>query len=361
MSRTASDLPESDRLADFPHPRETEVLYGQGAAEAALLAAYRSNRMPHAVILGGPEGVGKATLAYRFARFVFAHPDPAAASVQAATNLQVASHLPAARQVAAGSHPNLQVLRREPDTKSGKMRTGISVDDTRRVRDFFTLKPATPGWRVLIVDPADDLNPSSSNALLKLVEEPPNRSLILIVSHAPQRLLPTIRSRCRLLRLPPLDASALRRILADLGVDAADMADALAHADGSVRRAVALLEEEARLSYEIVDLHVRDGGAFDLLRALQLADRIQAGRRGDALAHFTDAVSTALAAILRDNRDLPARRLAPVAELWNKLYRSQGEIEAFNVDSRHFVIETLRDLSALPLRAGGNRSGRAHS
>jgi DNA polymerase-3 subunit delta' len=229
------------------------------------------------------------------------------------------------------------------------------------VRDFFALKAAQPGWRVLIVDAAEELNPNSANALLKLIEEPPALCLILIVSHEPKRILPTIRSRCRVLRLALLDDGALRRVLAEIGIAAEDAEDALRHADGSIRRAVAMLEDEARLAREVVHVHVRDGGAFDLPKALQLAEKIQAGRRGDSLSRFTEAVSAALEGILRHNRDLPARRLAPVAELWNKLSRAQGEIETYNLDSRPFVIETLRDLSALPLRAGGKRSGRENA
>jgi DNA polymerase-3 subunit delta' len=190
---------------EIPHPRETFALLGHAQAECALLDEYRSGRVAHAWLIGGPTGIGKATLAYRMARFVLAHPDPLAPAVRDATTLVVPPGAPAARRVAGRAHPDLLVLEREPDDK-GKMRTVITVDQVRRTVSFFGSTAGEGGWRVCIVDSADELQyPQGSNALLKVLEEPPPRSLFLLVSHAPGRLLPTIRSRCRRLTLRPLD------------------------------------------------------------------------------------------------------------------------------------------------------------
>ena len=168
-----------------------------------MLKAYRSGRIPHAWLIGGAQGIGKATLAYRMARFVLAHRDPLAPDVQRAETLSVDPSDPVARHVAAGAHGGLLTLERTLNDK-GVMRTVITVDETRETISFFGSTAAVEGWRVCIVDTVDELNPNAANALLKILEEPPRQSLFLLVSHAPARVLPTIQSRCRKLALRPL-------------------------------------------------------------------------------------------------------------------------------------------------------------
>src|SRR5476649_710129 len=189
--------------AAIAHPRETAVLFGHREAETALLNAYRSGRIPHAWLIGGAQGIGKATLAYRMARFVLAHRNPLAPEVQRAETLNVAASDPVARHVAAGAHGGLLTLERSLNDK-GVLRTVITVDETRETISFFGSTAAVDGWRVCIVDTVDELNANAANALLKVLEEPPQRSLFLLVSHASARVLPTIQSRCRKLALRPL-------------------------------------------------------------------------------------------------------------------------------------------------------------
>ncbi|MGH6678582.1 MAG: DNA polymerase III subunit delta', partial [Bradyrhizobium sp.] len=179
-----------------PHPRETTVLFGHREAQAALLNAYRSGRIPHAWLIGGAQGIGKATLAYRMARFALAHRDPNSAEVQRAESLFVDPTDPVARHIAAGAHGSLLTLQRTLNEK-GVMRTVITVDETRETIAFFGSTAAVDGWRICIVDTVDELNPNAANALLKILEEPPQQSLFLLVSHAPARVLATIQSRCR--------------------------------------------------------------------------------------------------------------------------------------------------------------------
>src|ERR1700716_3459969 len=153
-------------------PRETTALFGHRQAEATLLNAYRSGRIPHAWLIGGAQGVGKATLAYRMARFVLAHRDPLAADVQRAETLFVDRSDPVARHVAAGAHGGLLTLERSLNDK-GVMRTVITVDETRETISFFGSTAAVEGWRICIVDTVDEINPSAANALLKILQEPP--------------------------------------------------------------------------------------------------------------------------------------------------------------------------------------------
>ncbi len=177
----ADDLPEADALAGAPHPRHVFSLVGHKRAEAEMLTAYREGRLAHAWLIGGREGIGKATLAWRFARFVLANPDPAAKAVAEARDLSVEPSHPAARLLAGLAHPDFALIRREWKANPKRLSTEIAVEEVRAGLQVFRLSAAFGGWRVAIVDSADELNPNSANALLKTVEEPPERALILLV------------------------------------------------------------------------------------------------------------------------------------------------------------------------------------
>jgi len=321
-----------------PHARETTAFFGHAAAERALLDAYRGGRIPHAWLIGGPPGIGKATLAYRMARFVHAHPDPAAPAVQAAASLAIDPEHPAVRRIAARAHGGLLVLERT-EGESGALRTVITVDEVRRTIGFFGRTAGEGGWRICIVDSADELQyPQGSNALLKILEEPPRRALLLLASHAPGRLLPTIRSRCRQLALRPLAPEDIARAAAAaLGrsADEEEVAEAAAAADGSVGRAVQLLAGDA--------LKVRER-VTELLAALPSVDAMALHALGDALgradpqafAAFVDTVRDWLTARLGRGSGEPAR-LAQVAEVWEKLNGAAREVEVFNLDRKPMV------------------------
>src|ERR1700722_17360763 len=242
-----------DRADAPPHPRERFGLVGHARAELAVLEALRAGRLAHAWLICGPEGIGKATLAFRIARFMLSGRDPFARAAEAYSIDVIETDL-VSRQIAAGAHPDLFVLERTLGT-TGKLRTEITVEDARRATSFLQATSAQGGWKVLIVDVADELNRNAANALLKIIEEPPGRSLALLVAHAPSRLVATIRSRCHRLRLHPLTPGGLARILADLpGGRASEgaIADAAALAEGSVKRALLLMQEQAGVLVRMV-------------------------------------------------------------------------------------------------------------
>jgi DNA polymerase III subunit delta' len=326
-----------------PHPRETCGLFGHREAEAALLEAYRSGRIPHAWLLGGAQGIGKATLAYRMARFVLKHRDPLAADVQRATSLEVDPSDPVARRIAAGAHGGLLVLQRSLSEK-GVMRTVITVDETRETITFFGSTAAVDGWRICIVDTVDELNPNAANALLKILEEPPRQSLFLLVSHAPGRVLPTILSRCRRLTLRPLASAdvvqALSRITGLAGDDPT-LLEAADAAEGSVARALTLLGGDA------VKLHHRTAA---LLATLPRVDQRELHALGDALggsdkvalATFVDSIDRWLGTRLHTddpNADLP--RLARLAEVWEKINRAARDTAEYNLERKPFVFSVF--------------------
>ncbi len=335
-----------DAAISVSHPKETTSLFGHRDAETTLLEAYRSGRIPHAWLIGGGRGIGKATLAYRLARFVLAHGDPLAAEVQAATTLHVDRQHPVARQIAAGAHGGLLTLERTANEK-GVMRSVITVDETRETIAFFGSTAAIDGWRICIVDTVDELNANAANALLKILEEPPRRSILLLVTHAPGKVLPTIQSRCRKLALRPLSTTDVSAAAADATKIAADDPALLAAAqisEGSVGRAVGLLDGDA------LKLHQRTA---ELLRMLPNVDPRQLHALGDALtgsnrstlAAFIDSVDHWLGEQLRID---PARadlaqlaRLARLAEVWEKINRAARDVEAFNLDRKPLVFSVF--------------------
>jgi DNA polymerase-3 subunit delta' len=347
---------EPDRLQNAPHPRDTHVLIGHRRQEEAFLAALRSGRMHHAWLLGGPEGIGKASFAYRTARFMLAGGDPLRRA-EIGADLAVAQSETASRKIAAQSHPDLHLLRRiaKPDGKS--FTSNIPVDLVRRVIDRFGTSAGEGGWRVTIVDSAEDLDRPGANALLKLLEEPPPRSLFLIVAHAPGRILPTIRSRCRLLSFEPLaagDVAEAGRIALEavrLPYDGSALSRAAALSDGSVKRALSYVDPETLALVEAVRARLDALPSVDLSALLALGEDV-AGRAGEAdFSVMIETVQGWLSEHLHAHAGAGPARLAPLAEVWERLARAAAEVETYNLDRRPLVMSLFHDLSEAVARS----------
>lgn len=262
---------ERDQSAEIAHPRETTSLVGHERAEAAFLEAYRGGRLPHAWLIAGPRGIGKATLAYRFARFVLSQP-----SAENVESLAIPTTSQAFQRVAAGSHGDLMAIERAADEKSGRLRAEIVVDDVRKLHHFFTMTSAETPWRIAVVDSADEMNRNAANALLKLLEEPPARGLLLLVAHTPGRLLPTIRSRCRRLDLRPLSIEAVSDVI---GLRRPDIHGAerlaLAHlSGGSPGRALEIAASGGMDFYHDLTAHLERLPNLDIPALYGFADRL---------------------------------------------------------------------------------------
>lgn len=353
--KPVEERPPHDALDDVRLPRQTAILVGHREAEQALLDAYRSGRMHHGWILAGERGIGKATLAFRLARFVFAHPDPSAPEVAKAKDLSVPADNPNAHWLEIGAHPNLLHLQREWDDQRGRYRTVLSVESIRRITPFLGTTAGEGGWRVVIVDPADDMNPSAANAILKNLEEPPRQTLFLLIAKSRGALLPTILSRCRTLSLSPLSADETQAVVKAAAPEFAKASDAklaAALAGGSPRRFIEL-ERQAGVELYRLMREAIEGGATEAQLALSA--------RASAAAvteQFLDLFRGYLGRRVRGEAEpasaasLPAVPLVRWAELWEKATLSGREVETYNLDRRQFVLDLL-ETSAAALRQPG--------
>ncbi|NVK36046.1 MAG: DNA polymerase III subunit delta' [Rhodobacteraceae bacterium] len=341
--------PEIDALDGVPLPREQQHFIGHQHAEQALLDAYRSERFHHAWILGGPKGIGKATLAYRFARFANANPDRFSADVMAANSLEVSPSHPVFSQIAQGANPNVLHLRRPWDEKNKRFKSDLPVDEIRRTVSFFGTTASSDAWRICIVDAADDMNISSANALLKVLEEPPARCLFLVLSHAPGRLLPTIRSRCRRLDVHPLKDEEVvdgLRLLSTGAVPSGDeLADLVRFSEGSLRSALTLLAGDGlAINRGFVSL-AEQAPNVDTLALHSLADVIAARGQNDNWDSFQLIARQWLHHRMRQETSLGPARLVSWAELWEKMTQATADADALNLDRKQVVLDVFQNLS----------------
>lgn len=341
---------ETDQEPGVAHPRETYALTGHEAAERMLWEAFAGERMHHAWMLTGPKGVGKATLAYRFARHVLG------ARPSGARPLDVDPEDPIARRIASRSHGDVFVVRRGLNDR-GKPRTEITVEEARGLVSFFSLKPAEGGWRVAIIDAVDDLNRNAANAILKTLEEPPSKTVLLLICHTPGATLATIRSRCRRLDLRPLPEQDVRGALMAQCAGKVDEA-AVRFADGRPGRAIALTAADVGSIYETLTNAIRDApkeGARAFLKGMYA----KAGDRSQRLTMFLSlsrdlmrrAAAVGSGVDSSDERDagLFARLATParahrLAEAFEALLELEREAEGLDMDPTHAFARAARVL-----------------
>ncbi|TNJ41271.1 DNA polymerase III subunit delta' [Phaeobacter sp. B1627] len=359
------DLPRADQADGAPHPRETDRLFGHAAAEAAFLEAFTSERLHHAWLIMGPRGVGKATLAWRIARFLLATPpmedDGLFGAPPPPASLEIGADHPVSHRIQALAEPGLAAITRSYNDK-GRLRDQIVVDDIRVLNKFFGLSSAEGGHRVVIVDSADEMNVNAANALLKMLEEPPARTTLLLISHQPSRLLPTIRSRCRTLRLGQLSPADMQAALTQAGAELPpDPTHLSALAAGSVGAAMRLLSLEGGKLYSELLAIADSMPRLDRQRAMALAEKAAARNAGERFELMLTLIDVLLVRLARTgatgqppapeaaaNEGAILSRLSPdphKARAWADLAATVTERtrhgQAVNLDPAALVLDTV--------------------
>lgn len=353
-------LPQADQVTGAPHPRETETLHGHTSAETAFLDAHTSGRLHHAWLITGPKGIGKATLAWRIARFLAAQPvandgglfDPPPSP----SSLDIPSDHPVWRRCLQLAEPRIALCRRAWDDKAKRLKSALTVDEVRKLKGHFTLSAVDGGRRVALIDAVDEMNTAAANALLKLLEEPPIDTVLLLICHQPARLLPTIRSRCRTLRLSPPSDEDFARALAAMGRPLDDLT-ALHHLTaGSVGEAVRLLEQDGLALFDQIVALLCTAPGMDR-QAIAALGATAAGRaNAESYQMLTDLTQLVLARFARAGiagpetltpAEMPvAARLCPDthkariwAELQQNLTQRVAHARAVNLDPEQVILD----------------------
>lgn len=339
---------------DDKHPRRRNVLIGHSGAERQLFDAYCSGKMHHAWILGGPPGIGKATLAYRFAKFILANPDPGRITGTPGS-LAVPPDHPSARRAAMQGHADLLTIAPIWDPKTKKFKREIGAEQARRATGFFSHTAGEGGWRICVVDPADQMSITAANALLKILEEPPERAIFLLVADIPGRLMATVRSRCLRLNLLPLEDTEVYSVLED--VFAADnpyredeIAKAAQIAAGSPGRAIKLLESGTLPLFDSFLEIIATSPQFDQRKALVLSERLGARSAGDQYDLFFGLLLDWIAEQASDQIVHQTRgRGAGIhpgraAQAYDEISRSLRRANGLNLDKQQVIIQALTEL-----------------
>ncbi len=357
-------------------PRENPDLVGHEDADRQMLDAWSSGRLHHGWLITGPKGIGKATLAYRFARFLLANGSPTPTEdagpalfgndelpTVAPNSLAIDPEHPVFHRVAANGHADLQSIERGMSDDGKRMQTIIPVDKIRAAGHTMSLTAGEGGWRIVIVDGAEDMNPNAANALLKMLEEPPPRAILLLISHAPGRLLPTIRSRCRQLKLSPLENATIAALIGSYRPDIpeADRSTLTSLADGSIGRALDLADGDGVLLMRML-LGLFNGlPNLNMEAAHKFADLVSKRDADNAWRTATEIASRSLCDLVSAgarNMDLASRgytpeeaqslmRLTTLAntsrwiEVWEKNNELFARADSVNLDRKQVMISAL--------------------
>lgn len=338
---------QHDTLDGVPSPAETVHLFGHDEAAAMLSAAYKAGKLPHALIFAGPVGIGKATLAFHLAHHLLKYPQPGMAPDTLAAP-DPASGL--FRQIASGASPAVMHLTRPLNERTKGYKTVVTVDEIRKVGAFLSMTSHDGGYRVVIIDPADDMNVNAANALLKNLEEPPQRTLFVLIVHAPGRLLPTIRSRCQVVRLSALGEGDLMRVLDTMEPpppqDETQRAALASRAGGSVRAAI-LLTQYGGLEIAETLAALLKGDRTDIAGAYRLAEAV-AGR--DRAVQF-DIFNRRALDLLADSASSAAlagslRKAKALSDSWQEALDAISETDTYNLDKKQHALAMIDRLNS---------------
>jgi len=338
---------------DLIKPRDNPYLVGHEVQEKLILDAWRNRVLHHAYLISGPKGIGKATFAYRMARFLLSADENKAENYK---SLEISPNNDIFKQISANAHPDFKVIERgyiktdrqkiykalssgnymnEDDLAKLKKSAEIVVDDVREVCDFLAKSSAYGGWRIVIIDSVDEMNRSSANAILKVLEEPPHRTMMLLVAHNPDTLLPTVRSRCAKLELKPLQdnitASLLRRYCSDLNESEVKKISVLA--EGSIGKAMVYVDGNAVDFYDRIKKTVKDGKNFKIKDILEFSD---IAVKDNNYELFKELIGRFLAEQARSGINA-----LTYTKLFDDFSRIFKQTESLNLDKRQVVMNMM--------------------
>lgn len=337
----------ADKIDGIPHPAETFDLIGHEETTKQVLQQYASGRMHHALLLTGPRGIGKATFALRVASHVFRHPDGTNAPLGFVDS---SPNDPIDGKLAARSHPNLLHMMRPWDEKTKKFKTQLTVDVIRLTVPFFGTSRGEEGWRIAIVDAADDMNASAANALLKILEEPPHNTLFFVLSHSPAKVLPTIRSRCQQISMKPLQEDQVLSVLSKFGaldgLSNNDQSLLGALAKGSVRTGLMLTRENGLEIYKSFMSACSRLDKPDWSQIQLMAEKVTARGKEDGfrllLAFANEFMEAHATGRLGEKNDISS--LARWAQVWEKTQNSIRLTEGYNLDKKQVILNLFQDM-----------------
>ena len=362
-------------IEDVPPSRQCRKVVGHEQAQSLFLDAFNADKLHHAWLITGPRGVGKASLAYAMARFLLHNP-PASSDgpglfgdvlepVQA-ESLATDPESPVNHRISAGSHPDLISIERSVDEKTGKKRNEILVNDVRKLQGFYSTTSGEGGWRIAIVDSADELNRNAANALLKILEEPPSNSVLFVLAHAPGRLLPTIRSRCRQLRLKPLEFEEVRQVVGVQfpSLSPEELQGCALLSEGSPGYAITLAEQKGLELYGQILSLLSQLPALNVPALHALGDDLAGVKNKDRFGLFSDLLTRFFNRLVRVNAD-PGANVPEIlggelelmralgqrlpldqwVELWEKGSQILARTDAVNLDRKQVVLNIFSMIS----------------
>lgn len=300
LKEPTEDLASFEPEEAFTHPRTMTTLIGHETTEQELLDLFNTGRMPHGLILNGPKGIGKATLAYKFTRFLFKHgaTDPNQDSLfgdgggDTPTSIDISPEDPIFTRVASGGHPDLLTLERLYDATKNKTAETLAVAELRRVEPFLRKTASDGGWRIVLIDDADTMNRNAQNALLKILEEPPKNTLIVLITHRLGALIPTIRSRARLMTIGNLSADTMTELLSRQGhtLNPSQLEIITSMADGSFGKTLEILEEGGLDSFAQITAILNEGRNIDWRAIHHLSGQVAKAGQEQAYKNFTQTM-----------------------------------------------------------------------
>ncbi|MDA0361916.1 MAG: DNA polymerase III subunit delta' [Proteobacteria bacterium] len=364
---TDTELPQSDMLAGVPHPRDCKTLFGQNLAEEDFLKAVNSKRLHHAWLITGPKGIGKATLAWRAARFILINSktwvESVSSSQRSYTSLDVNAGDPVNNRINASSEAGLFALRRNYDRGKKRFQNNITVDEVRKLKNFFSLSSTDGSWRVVIIDSVDDMNVNSLNALLKSLEEPPQNCIFFLISNNPSKLLPTVRSRCRTLNCLKLNPEAMENALKNSDTNMEGLDGIITLADGSVGGAINLKRQNALEIYSSLLETVKTFPNLDGHLASTLSEKVSTrgeNQNFDTFIKLFEILTSrlALAGLGMLNQEIVKYEKSILTHLSNTVYHAQEWARVLeeqgrrlnygkqvNIDASTLILDTIINMN----------------